>query len=127
MKITENFNRQEFDSKDGMPYPEEWIESRLKPLCQVLEIIREASGGPLHITSGYRSPSHNKKVGGAVKSKHVEGIAVDIVSRKISPMKLNNLIEKLIEDGKIPEGGLGMYASWCHYDMRGSKARWVNG
>ena len=40
--------------------------------------LRRELNFPLHITSGYRCASHNKKIGGAAASKHVLGRAVDI-------------------------------------------------
>ena len=32
---------------------------------------------PLIITSGYRTPKHNKKVGGVARSFHIKGMAID--------------------------------------------------
>ena len=50
----------------------------LKNLCKWLEVLRERSGGPVRINSGYRSPQLNKKVGGAPTSNHLTGCAADI-------------------------------------------------
>ena len=33
----------------------------MKNLCKWLEVLRERSGGPIRINSGYRSPQLNKK------------------------------------------------------------------
>jgi hypothetical protein len=41
-------------------------------------VLRERSGGPVRINSGYRSPQLNKKVGGAPTSNHLTGCAADI-------------------------------------------------
>ncbi len=124
MKITDNFNSEEFDCKDGTKYPEELIQTCLKPLCQALEEIRKITG-PIHILSGYRTPKHNKKVGGAKNSHHVKGVAVDIATRNLDPKALYKAILRLILQKKIPEGGIGLYKSWVHYDLRGERARWV--
>mgnify|MGYP006376259313 CR=1 FL=1 len=127
MIITPNFTRQEFDCKDGTPYPEEWIESRLRPLCEAIEVIREVAGGkPINITSAYRTEAHNKKVGGAKNSEHVKGRAVDIVCRGkgMTAEVLHTIILRLIGEKKIPDGGVGLYHSWVHYDQRGCPARW---
>jgi len=43
-----------------------------------LQALRDALGKPLIITSAYRSPEHNRAVGGATKSKHMAGIAFDV-------------------------------------------------
>lgn len=124
MKISEHFMREEFDCRDGTPYPKEWIEKRLKPLCKALEVIREKSG-VIHILSGYRTPEHNTRVGGAKRSMHMYGIAVDMACRELAPKKLHQLILDLIKNGKIKDGGVGLYHSWVHYDQRTKLARWT--
>jgi hypothetical protein len=43
-----------------------------------LQALRTALGKPLILTSAYRSPEHNRKVGGAKASKHMQGIAFDV-------------------------------------------------
>jgi hypothetical protein len=43
-----------------------------------LQHLRSVLGKPMLITSAYRSPEHNKRVGGAKRSKHLEGIAFDV-------------------------------------------------
>ena len=42
-------------------------------LVIVLQCIREHFGKPLHITSGYRTASHNAAVGGSKSSQHLLG------------------------------------------------------
>jgi uncharacterized protein YcbK (DUF882 family) len=91
-----------------------------------LQAIRDAIGKPIIINSGYRSPEHNKKVGGAVNSFHVKGMAVDFRVNGMSQQDLFNKVEELIKSGAIIQGGLGLYSSWVHYDIRGIKARWKN-
>jgi len=46
-----------------------------------LDEARAISGVPYKITSGYRTPEHNAKVGGRVGSSHLKGVAVDISCR----------------------------------------------
>jgi hypothetical protein len=43
-----------------------------------LDTLREMSGIPIKLTSSYRSPSYNKMIGGAKRSYHMRGRAVDI-------------------------------------------------
>lgn len=47
-------------------------------LAVYLESVRVRYGKPIRITSGYRSPTLNKAVGGVNNSKHLRGLAVDI-------------------------------------------------
>lgn len=45
---------------------------------ECLDHIREEYGLPLYISSGYRCPELNRKVGGKDKSQHLKGQAADI-------------------------------------------------
>jgi len=42
---------------------------------------RRMANMPFKITSGYRTPEHNKKVGGVKNSAHTKGLAADIRTR----------------------------------------------
>lgn len=48
-----------------------YVISRLQP-------IRDEYGKPIYITSGYRCPELNKKVGGKKNSQHLMGLAADL-------------------------------------------------
>ena len=50
-----------------------------------LQALRARLGKPLIIRSAYRSPEHNRAVGGAKASKHMEGIAFDIAMANHDP------------------------------------------
>jgi uncharacterized protein YcbK (DUF882 family) len=124
MKLTENFTRQEFDCKDGAKVPEKFIENVTK-LAQNLEVLRAEINEPVKITgSGYRTKSHNDKVGGAKNSLHLTASAADINAKNYTPKELAKVIERLIKQGKMVEGGIGVYKGFLHYDIRGTKARW---
>ena len=43
-----------------------------------LQALRDRLGKPLIVRSAYRSPEHNRAVGGAGRSKHLDGAAFDI-------------------------------------------------
>jgi len=46
----------------------------------LLDQCRTDAGAPMVITSSYRTPEHNRKVGGARSSMHLQGRAVDVRS-----------------------------------------------
>ena len=46
-------------------------------VSKVLDPLREKAGA-IRINSGYRSPEHNKRVGGSPTSQHCKGEAADI-------------------------------------------------
>ena len=123
MQVTKNFNLNEFNSKCGRPMPEN-IKKNIIELIHNLQVIRDDVKVPISITSGYRSPEHNAKVKGAKDSQHVKGTAVDFKVQGLTPKQVSVIVEKLIKDGKIKQGGIGIYPSWVHYDIRGIKARW---
>ena len=122
-KLTNNFTLQEFNSKCGRDIPNNVLPNIIQ-LAKNLQVLRDAVGKSISITSGYRSPQHNKKIGGAKDSQHVKGMAADIKVAGMTPKEVALVIEGLIESGKMKQGGIGIYASWVHYDIRGTKARW---
>lgn len=128
MKLTENFSLSEFRSKDNAPFPDEVLNNIIQ-LANALQIIRNELKVRMDITSGYRSPDHTKSlikkgVKTSLKSYHVKGMAADFKANGIHPLDVVDIIEKLISEGKIPQGGLKAYRSWVHYDIRGTRARW---
>jgi uncharacterized protein YcbK (DUF882 family) len=123
MRLSENFYLNEFECKSGVVMPEKVL-SNIKTLAIQLQVLRNALNASITVTSGYRSPEHNKKVGGSPKSQHVEGTAADIKVSGYTPKQVAAKIEELIEKGEMKQGGIGIYSTWVHYDFRGTKARW---
>ena len=123
MQLTKNFNLMEFACHDGTPVPKDLI-----PNCQILannlQVIRDEIDCPLFILSGYRTESHNAKIGGEKNSFHKKAMAADITCKKYTPAGLRQIILRLIKEGKIINGGLGSYGTFTHYDVRGKAARW---
>lgn len=77
MRLTANFTKKEFDSKDGEEMPQDVFFNIVK-LANQLQILRSKLKRPIKINSGYRSPQHNKNVGGSPNSQHLLGKASDI-------------------------------------------------
>lgn len=123
MKLTENFNREEFDCADGSEMPIE-VQLNIAELAIQLEIIRSHFNAPITINSAYRSPEHNRKIGSNDSSQHILGKAADIVVKGVAPDDVYDAIEFLISEGLVKEGGLGRYNTFTHYDIRGTRARW---
>ena len=123
MELTKNFDTHEFESKDGLSTPKNLMPN-IQELADNLQVLRDNFGLPISINSGYRSPSHNRSIGGVKNSQHVQGKAADITVSGKSPKEVHQAIENLIAEGKMKQGGLGLYSTFVHYDIRGTKARW---
>jgi len=123
MQITKNFNLKEFACKDGTTVPDEFLDN-VKELAENLQVLRDHLGTSLHINSAYRTYAYNSQIGGASKSQHLLAKAADIVSLKHTPLQIYTAIMHLIAEGKMKDGGVGLYNTFVHYDVRDKKARW---
>lgn len=115
IKISNNFRVREFKCNDGSDAvfisPE---------LLKILQNIRNHFGKAVTINSAYRTPTYNKKVGGATLSQHIYGTAADIKITGVTPKEIARYAETLLEGW----GGIGVYNSFVHIDVREQKARW---
>ena len=57
-----------------------------EPALDKLQSLRDRLGKPLIVRSAYRSPEHNRAVGGATRSKHMDGAAFDIAMTNHDPV-----------------------------------------
>jgi len=128
LQVTKNFNVAEMEYYDKVPAH---LLDNAKEVLTNLQVLRDACGKSITIMSGYRSPQRNAAIGGATKSQHMEGNACDIKVKDTDPKEVAALIEKLIKEGKMKQGGLGTYPrasiseGWVHYDTRGVRSRWL--
>ena len=123
--MTKNFSIGEFECKCGCIMPDDVLYNIVK-LVNQLQTIRDIIKTPIQINSAYRCEAHNKSIGGSSKnSQHILGKAADIVVKGYDPsLEILPLIEELINEGQILQGGLGDYKNFTHYDIRKNKARW---
>jgi len=122
-KLTNNFSLEEFKCKDGSDIPNDVLKNIIE-LAKNLQVLRDAIGKSITINSGYRSPKYNAKIGGVKNSQHVKGKASDLRVAGMTPKEVALVIEGLIEQGKMKQGGIGIYPNFVHYDIRNTKARW---
>ena len=93
----------------------------LKPeLVRTLKAIERHYGKPVVVTSGFRSPRHNRKIGGARNSRHTSCEAADIQISGVSKWDLAAYVRSL--PGR---GGVGTYCHTrsVHVDI-GTKRDW---
>lgn len=120
MKINKWFSVEEFACKDKDKTPAPYIDEKL---VAILTDVREFFGEPVTVTSSYRTPEHNKAVGGVDASYHLypeDGAAGDIQVKGTRPQEVYDYI-----DAQYPDTlGLGQYDSFVHVDTRDRRARW---
>ncbi|MEQ8258000.1 MAG: D-Ala-D-Ala carboxypeptidase family metallohydrolase [Roseovarius confluentis] len=84
-----------------------------------LQSLRARLGRPMLVTSAYRDPAHNRRVGGAKSSYHMRGMAFDI--------RMDNHDPAAFEEAARAEGftGFGYYPSqgFMHIDI-GPERSW---
>lgn len=76
--------------------------------------LEELFGGPLNVTSGYRTPEQNASVDGAKKSQHMDANAVDISTSGMSQQEVQNLTDLAKQSGYR---GIGVYDNSVHFDV----------
>ena len=108
------FNFQEFDSPDeiGSGMPKDQGGKMDKEFLYKLDEARMLAGTPFKITSGYRTESHNKKVGGVKGSSHCKGCAVDIAVN--SGLQRSAVVCALVKAGFTR---MGIAETFVHVDL----------
>lgn len=119
-KLSENFNSSEFDCHGSSCCSETIVNPKL---VEYVQKIRDHFGKSITVTSGYRCPVHNKRIGGATGSRHSKGDAADIVVSGVAPREVAKYAES------IGIKGIGLYETnadghFTHVDTRDVKSFW---
>lgn len=120
--MTKNFKLSEFNCKCGDLVPSHLVHNVLR-LATNLQVLRDHVDAPIIINSGYRSPKYNMAIGGAANSYHTKGMAADIHIPGKHPWQVYNAIRDLQTQGLMAVGGLKVYNTFVHYDIRGTLTR----
>lgn len=115
VNLSANFKVREFKCNDGSD-----VVFIAPELVTVLQKIRTHFSKPVTINSAYRTPAYNKKIGGETFSQHQYGTACDIVVKGVSPKTVAAYVETLLKNN----GGIGIYPTFTHIDVRETKSRW---
>lgn len=136
LRLSEHFVLSEFErsataEKLGIDNscPSQYIPA-LSQLCKtILEPLRQHFGEPVIISSGYRSPTLNIKVGGVYASQHTLGEAADIVppyNQRQTPYTLREWFDWLKDNTDFDQlilehDSKGSY--WIHVSCRKNRKK----
>ena len=102
--------------------PDQATVNAIMRIAVLAQEARDRIGRPFLVTSWYRPPEVNARVGGASLSRYIVGDAIDFYCDGLTGQQLYWAL-----DPWWP-GGLGRstrYPYLCHIDARNSRARWV--
>lgn len=109
--LTKNFSLDEFlvsEKAAALGIRNAPTAEHLKRLTTVtapgMQIIRDALGRSIVITSAYRNPTVNRAVGGTPTSAHPQGWAVDSRAAGLSLLEYARFIERLMKPGGVLHG-----------------------
>lgn len=115
LQLTDNFKLSEFACRDGS---EELMLDM--DLVHKLQVLRNKLGKPIRVTSGYRNPEYNEKVGGVKNSQHLLGKAADIQVDGMDTVELSRHAKM------VGFNGIGIYKNFVHVDVRDVEANWYS-
>jgi hypothetical protein len=81
--------------------------------------LQETYGSPLTVTSAYRDPETNARVGGASGSQHLHGNAFDI---DVSGLSIEERVELIRMAQQAGFRGIGVYNNSLHFDVGAARA-----
>jgi hypothetical protein len=121
MKLSPHFELSEFTISDtalrtgiaNIPSPH--VMANLKTLAEGLEQIRALLGQPIFITSGYRSPTLNRFIGGSQSSAHCLGFAADFKCPAFG--KPVDIVAKIKDSGIKYDELFNEGNTWVHFSV----------
>ena len=93
------------------------IQHNIQKLANQLQTLRNEVGVPVIINIAYRPVFYELSKGRDGTSQHTLGKAADITAQGLTPKYVASKIEQLINSGDMLQGGLGVYPTFCHYDI----------
>ncbi|MEM9002619.1 MAG: D-Ala-D-Ala carboxypeptidase family metallohydrolase [Cyanobacteria bacterium P01_F01_bin.86] len=103
--------------------PDQATVNAIVRIARLAQEARDRIGRPFFITSWYRPPAVNARVGGVSLSRHIIGDAIDFYCDGLTGQQLYWALDPWWT------GGLGRYTRYpylCHLDARGERARWLH-
>jgi len=99
--------------------PNEEMTSHLLELMSVLDDLRSYVGCPIRVTSGYRCPLLNRRVGGSATSAHTIGYAADLQPVGLSFNVFKRMVLEWAKEAKFDQCIIerNSQTSWIHLGL----------
>ena len=130
MKLSKNFSRAEIEHSNTakrLDISNEMSEKHLEHMQGLIDNLIQPlrdSIGPIRISSGYRSPSLNRAIGGSSRSQHSKAEALDL--QFWSEGKMNNKViyDWIIDSGLEFDQMINEFDfSWIHISLKKNSNR----
>ena len=108
------FSYDEFDSPDELGSGKHMDHD----LLVMIDKARALYGKPIVVTSGFRTESHNEKVGGVSSSSHLKGLAIDVACLRSKDRF--KMLTALLEVGF---NRIGIASTFIHVDVDKNKSQ----
>ena len=123
--LSPHFTLAEAACKDGTPVPTALNRGARNHAFNLERLRRRLGDRPIPVISWYRTPAHNRRVGGAPQSKHLSAFATDHPKQWVNQVGRSLVLRH--GDAVFRNGGMGVYpAGSMHFDSRGVRARWTS-
>ena len=99
------------------------IEANVLRLAAELDRLRELWGSPIKVTSWYRPPAVNARVGGVSNSQHLNGGAVDVYAANGRDAEFEAFLDRHWGNRALGYG-IASGRGFTHLDLRPGRIRW---
>ena len=130
MKLSKNFSRAEIEHSNtakrlgiSNEMSEKHLENMQRLIDNLIQPMRDELG-PIRISSGYRSPSLNRAIGGSNRSQHSKGEALDLQFWEKGKMNNKVIYDWVLESGVEFDQMINEFDySWIHISLKSKENR----
>lgn len=102
--------------------PDDLQMSNIMKLARALDVVRDHFGRPISVDSWLRPQKYNELIGGASKSQHMIGAAIDFDVVGLSADEVRSVLT--VNSNIWPYRGELGTPTWVHLDLAGTKWFW---